>query len=73
MYLKTQLIGTTSSDFVPVETPEVLTARLDVLAFELEQAEHEYRVLMAQVALKDALGTFVVRAAADQLIAAMIN
>ena len=49
VFLKTQLQGTTTSYFVPIEGPEVLTARLDVLVSELERAEDEYDKLVSDL------------------------
>ena len=49
VFLKTQLIGTTTTRYVPIESPEALLTRMDILANELDAAEYEYEKLMSEL------------------------
>ena len=58
VFLKTQLVGTTTSHYVPVEAPEPLMERADLLIENLEQAEYEYELLIEEAESKQRLGTW---------------
>ena len=48
-FLKTQLTGTTTTHYVPIESPEALVTRMDILTNELDAAEYEYEKLMKEI------------------------
>ena len=48
-FLKTQLTGTTTTHYVPIESPEALVTRMDILTNELDAAEYESEKLMKEI------------------------